>query len=101
MIRLIAIAFALLLAGGASAQSVRFPSVAAGTSAAGPEITGWMYNPSGAGPFPAIVLAHTCGGVNPHTAGWGKLPASCGYVVGAPDSFGPPGGDAFCGRGNL
>ena len=51
MIRLIAIAFALLMAGSASAQTVRFPSVAVGSSAAGPEISGWMYKPSGAGPF--------------------------------------------------
>jgi hypothetical protein len=35
MIRLIAIAFVLLLAGSASAQTVRFPSVAVGGSAAG------------------------------------------------------------------
>src|SRR5688572_19607896 len=68
MIRLIAIAFALLYAGSASAQTVRFPSVAVGGSAAGPEISGWMYKPSGAGPFAAIVLAHTCAGVSLHTA---------------------------------
>ncbi len=76
MIRLIAIAFALLLAGSASAQTVRFLSVAVGSSAAGPEISGWMYKPSGAGTFAAIVLAHNCAGVGPHTEVWGKLLAS-------------------------
>jgi hypothetical protein len=65
--RFLAIAFLLLLAGNASAQSVHFPSVAVGPSAAGPEITGWMYKPDGAGPFPAIILAHSCAGVNRHT----------------------------------
>ena len=50
MIRAIAIALLLLFAGSASAQTVRFPSVAVGNSAAGPEISGWMYKPSGAGP---------------------------------------------------
>ena len=84
MIRAIAIALLLLFAGSASAQTVRFPSVAVGNSAAGPEISGWMYKPSGAGPFPGIVLAHTCGGVSPHTEVWGKLLASWGYVVVAP-----------------
>jgi dienelactone hydrolase len=101
MIRAIAIALMLLFAGGASAQSVRFPSVAIGNSAAGPEISGWMYKPSGAGPFPGIVLAHTCAGVNPHTEIWGKLLASWGYVVVAPDSFGPRGEKSVCGRGNV
>ena len=42
MMRFLAIAFLLLLAGNAAAQSVHFPSVAVGPSAAGPEITGWM-----------------------------------------------------------
>jgi dienelactone hydrolase len=101
MARFLAIVFLLLSAGSASAENVRFPSVAVGTSAAGPEITGWLYRPSGAGPFPAIVLAHTCGGVSEHTNVWGKLLASWGYVVVAPDSFGPRGQKSVCGRGNV
>lgn len=101
MIRLAAIAFLVLLAGGASAQSVRFPSVAAGSAQAGPEINGWMYRPSGAGPFPGVVLAHPCNGVTGHTEMWGKLVASWGYVVVAPDSFGPHGEKSVCGRGGV
>lgn len=101
MIRLFAIFLALLFTGAASAQTVRFPSVAVGTSPAGPEISGWLYRPTGAGPFPGIVLAHTCGGVNDHTTVWGRLLASWGYVVVAPDSFGPRGEKAVCGRGNV
>lgn len=101
MIRAIAIALVLLFAGSASAQSVRFPSVAVGSSPAGPEISGWMYKPSGAGPFPGIVLAHTCAGVGSHTDIWGKLLVSWGYVVVAPDSFGPRGEKSVCGRGNV
>jgi dienelactone hydrolase len=99
---LLAIALLVLSWGSAFAQSVRFPSVAVGNSAAGPEITGWMYKPSGAGPFPAIVLAHTCAGVNAHTDTWGKLLASWGYVVVAPDSFGPRGeSSGVCTRGRA
>ena len=101
MIRAIAIALLLLFAGSAFAQTVRFPSVAVGTAAAGPEVNGWMYRPSGAGPFPGIVLAHTCNGIGPHTDIWGKLLASWGYVVVAPDSFGPRGEKSVCGRGNV
>ena len=96
MIRLLAIAFLVLFAGSASAENVRFPSVAVGNSAAGPEITGWVYKPAGPGPFPAIILAHTCGGVSPHTDIWGKLLVSWGYLVLAPDSFGPRGVKAVC-----
>jgi dienelactone hydrolase len=101
MIRAIAIALMLLFAGSASAQTVRFPSVAVGSSVAGPEISGWMYKPSGAGPFPGIVLAHPCSGVSEHTTVWGKLLASWGYVVVAPDSLGPRGEKSVCGRGNV
>ena len=49
----------------------------------------------------AIVLAHTCGGVSPHTDAWGKLLASWGYVVVAPDFWGPRGEKSVCGRGNV
>ncbi|MGD9883813.1 MAG: dienelactone hydrolase family protein [Reyranella sp.] len=101
MIRLVAIAFLVLFAGSASAQSVRFPSIAVGPAPAGPEIDGWMYRPAGAGPFPGIVLAHTCNGVGNHTAAWGRLLASWGYVVVAPDSFGPRGEKSVCGRGAV
>ena len=101
MIRLIAIAFALLFAADASAQAVRFPSVAVGNTAAGPELTGWLYRPNGAGPYPGIVLAHPCSGVTEHTTVWGKLLSSWGYVVVAPDSFGPRGEKNVCGRGAV
>lgn len=102
MRRLLAIALALILVcGGASAQSVRFPSVAVGNSPAGPEITGRMYRPAGTGPFPAIILAHSCAGVTPHTEIWGKRLASWGYVVLAPDSFGPRGEKSVCTRGGV
>jgi dienelactone hydrolase len=91
----------LILPVEAMAESVRFPGIAAGTSPAGPEITGWLYQPSGAGPFPAIVLAHPCNGVSQHTEFWGKLISSWGYVVLAPDSFGPRGEKNVCGRGTV
>ena len=91
----------LLLPVGAAAQPVHFPSVAVGSAPAGPEITGWLYRPAGAGPFPAIVLAHTCGGVNEHTEMWAKRLVGWGYVVMAPDSFAPRGEKTVCSRGNV
>ena len=96
MIRALAIALLVLFAGSAAAQTVSFPSIAIGSSAAGPEIKGWIYKPAGPGPFRAIILAHTCGGTSPHTDVWGRLLVSWGYLVLAPDSFGPRGTKAVC-----
>jgi dienelactone hydrolase len=101
MHRALAILLSVLVAAGAEAQTVRFPSVAVGTVEAGPELTGWLYRPSGDGPFPALVLAHSCGGVLPHTEMWGRLLASWGYATLAPDSFGPRGEKNVCGRGRV
>jgi len=101
MSRLLSILLLVFCATDAAAQSVHFPSVTAGGAKAGPEISGWLYRPAGQGASPAIVLAHTCGGVNPHTDVWGKLLVSWGYVVLAPDSFGPRGYKQVCTRGTL
>lgn len=99
MRRALAILLLVLVAGVARAETVHFPSVAVGTVAAGPELSGWVYRPKGEGPLPAIVLAHPCNGVSGHTHGWGQLLAKWGYVVLAPDSFGPRGERSVCGRG--
>jgi dienelactone hydrolase len=101
MRRTLAILMLLLFAGVAEAEPVHFPSKTVGSVSAGPEISGWLYRPAGAGPFPAIVLAHTCGGVNEHTEMWAKRLVGWGYVVLAPDSFGPRGEKNVCARGNV
>jgi dienelactone hydrolase len=101
MMRFLAIVCLVLFAGSASAQSVRFPSVAVGAAPAGPEIPGWIYKPAGNGSFPAIILAHTCAGTNAHTETWGKLLSSWGYLVLAPDSFGPRGHKQVCTNGGA
>ncbi len=105
MIRCLAIAFVVLfgplLFGAASAQPVNFPSVAVGSLAAGPEIKGQIYKPAGPGPFPAIILAHSCAGMNAHTAVWGRLLVSWGYLVLAPDSFNPRGTRRVCTTPNV
>lgn len=101
MRRILAILLLVLAGGVARAQTVHFPSVAIGAVAAGPELSGWVYRPKGEGPFAAIVLAHPCNGVSGHTHGWGQLLASWGYVVLAPDSFGPRGERSVCGRGTA
>jgi dienelactone hydrolase len=107
MVRCIVIAL-LLLPLAARAQfkgfptEVHFPSVTVGNIPAGPEITGWIFRPPGPGPFPAIILAHTCAGYGSPVSSsskanvWGWRMAGWGYLVLAPDSFRPRGKSEVC-----
>jgi dienelactone hydrolase len=101
MIRTFAILVLLLCTGSASAQTVSFPSVTVGASQSGPEVSGWVSRPAGDGPFPAIILAHSCAGTGRHTDAWAKLLVSWGYLVLAPDSFNPRGTKAVCTTPNV
>lgn len=50
------------------------------------------FKPSGGGPFPAVVLMHSCGGVrNPHIKQHAQELLKAGYVVLVVDSFEPRG----------
>lgn len=93
--RLLAFLLALLPATGFG-QSVSFPGVTVGNSVAGPEINATIYKPAGAGPFPAIVLAHSCSGISQHTHNWARKLAGWGYLVLEFDSFNPRGTKAVC-----
>ena len=65
-------------------------------------ITGWMQKPAGAGPFPAIVALHGCGGLwakdrlNARHADWGDRLQAAGFVVLFPDSFRSRGVNSIC-----
>ena len=56
-----------------------------------------LFRPHGAGPFPAVVALHDCGGIDRPTASkqlygeWAKLLSGKGFVVVFPDSFGSRG----------
>lgn len=50
-----------------------------------------IYTPEGAGPFPAVVLNHTIGGVSPHLLVQAKALLAAGYAVLLVDSYGPRG----------
>ena len=50
-----------------------------------------LYAPSGAGPFPAIVLSHTCSGLQQHVFEWAQRFLGAGYVVLVVDHLGPRG----------
>ncbi len=57
-----------------------------------------LYRPDGAGPFPAMVVLHTCGGLAQHELDWGNRLKSWGYVAAVVDSFRPRGEKFICGN---
>jgi dienelactone hydrolase len=50
-----------------------------------------IYRPNGAGPFPALVIVHSCGGLRQEIRDWTKLALERGYVAFVIDSLGPRG----------
>jgi dienelactone hydrolase len=73
------------LAGGAPAQAdelVKFASAGQGEP-----IQGYLSRPKGAGPFPAVVLLHTCLGLPAERASIGERIAAWGYVALFVDDF--------------
>jgi dienelactone hydrolase len=78
------ISFAALLGGTATAQTVQFRSASPSQNV---NVTADFYRPSGSGPFPAVVILHTCGGVGVKESQYASSLRSEGYVVVVPDSF--------------
>lgn len=71
---------------------VSFSNAVLSNSDAPREISGLISRPEGAGPFPAVVLLHTCGGVQPHVRNdWPAYLKGLGYVTLTVDSFGSRG----------
>jgi dienelactone hydrolase len=72
----------------AAPERVEFPS------ADGTRIVGLVFKPAGAGPFPALVLLHGCGGLfnqsgelTRRESDWADRLVAAGYAVVFPDSF--------------
>jgi dienelactone hydrolase len=93
--------------GGGTAQaqeSVSFPSQDADLTGGAPTtLPGLLYRPPGAGPFPAIVLMHGCGGLYgrpgrlaPRHADWAGRLRGQGFVALLVDSFTPRGVQELC-----
>ena len=55
-----------------------------------------IHKPAGAGPFPAVVLHHTCAGIRDHISHWTNTLLKAGYVVLVNDSLGPRGIRSNC-----
>jgi dienelactone hydrolase len=96
-----------LLAGAIAGaqQHVQFPSTDSELTGGAPtKLEGYMYQPVGAGPFPAVVAMHNCAGLfapRDHklagrTVDWGSRLSKLGYVVLFPDSFNPRGIREVC-----
>jgi dienelactone hydrolase len=54
-----------------------------------PQLSGYFVQPEGAGPFPAVVVLHGCGGISSHSIGIADELSRWGYVALAVDSLGP------------
>jgi dienelactone hydrolase len=79
---------------GCAAPRVTIPSATPGAPRLLPA---WELRPEGAGPFPAVVLLHGCGGVSPSTHAWAGWLRDEGYVALIVDSWTPRGIPDRCG----
>lgn len=87
-----------------AAERVEFPSTdAAMTGGAPTALVGLLHRPPGAGPFPAVVLLHGCGGLytrNGRLTGrhehWSRALSAGGFVTLLVDSFTPRGLKQIC-----
>jgi len=91
--------------GPAQAQDkVSFPSTDADMKGGTPTIiTGYLYKPEGAGPFPAVIGLHGCSGpfdqdgkIHALYGAWAEILSKDGYLVLLPDSFGSRGHGDLC-----
>ena len=64
-------------------------------------LTGYLVKPVGEGPFPAVILLHSCAGITELYALWSDRLVAWGYVVLIVDSFTPRGEKYICGREEL
>jgi dienelactone hydrolase len=65
----------------------------------GRRLMGYIARPASAGPHPAVVILHSCGGFSNHTIAWADAVGRMGYVALAIDSFGPRGIVERCSMG--
>jgi len=73
-----------------------FVQIESGSGADPVRLVGYMVRPPGAGPVPAVVLLHGCGGFHSSMISWADRLSRLGYAALAVDSFGPRGLDEHC-----
>jgi dienelactone hydrolase len=62
----------------------------------GQRLTGVLRKPDGPGPFPAVVLMHGCGGIQPGNETWARDLTAWGYATLLVDSLTPRGLSEIC-----
>jgi dienelactone hydrolase len=101
----LAVAFVSLMipAVAAAQEKVSFPSTDGDLKGGTPTtITGYLYKPTGSGPFAAVVGLYGCGGLKSVVSQlydqWGKRLSANGYFFLLVDSHEPRGRDNVCGK---
>jgi dienelactone hydrolase len=87
---------ALGLATATPAAAGQFVDMDGGAPEKPVRLIGYLAQPPGSGPFPAVVLLHGCGGFHATMLSWADRLSRWGYVALAVDSFGPRGIEDFC-----
>jgi dienelactone hydrolase len=98
MARSLAVAAVLMALVGCT-QTV--PLTSADGGGADVRASGELFKPDGAGPFPAVVVLHGCGGLGVHDQAWAQRLNRWGYVAFVIDSFGPRGVLSVCGTPDV
>jgi dienelactone hydrolase len=78
--------------------AVRADTVTIPASGQTPAITGYMARPSGAGPFPAVLILHGCNGYEQFYSNEADELAGLGYIALAIDALKPQGLRTACGN---
>lgn len=78
-------------------EEVEFPSASPSKPVT---VTGDLYRPKGDGPFPAVVVLHSCGGVDSRDHDVASSLQTEGYLALVPDTFSPRSFER-CERGNF
>jgi len=93
LIKIISLLAGIFLLASCGSTNTSFPTGSLGNPYKHPKtVSGLLILPEGDGPFPAVVLLHTCGGLRPHvTQDWPDYLTDLGYAVLTVDSFGPRG----------
>ena len=101
MIRICVPAFVVLILARAVAGAQPLVFNAETVGAPQSNASGELFAPSGAGPFPAVVVLHGCNGVTPHYRNWARHLAGWGYVALLVDSFRPRNVTTVCNHGMM
>ena len=94
----LALVLPFILAHCASLLSDRLPLTYDAKSVGGPDSSAplQLWLPPGNGPFPAVVVMHSCSGITDNTRSWAGRLVGWGYAAVIVDSFGPRNQRSIC-----